>query len=94
MLISDLIEGGNKAQLYQRVASIAGSGVNMITLLALDDSGTPRFDHDVAATFTSFGVPSFACTPDLFPDLMASAIQRRDITQWAATQGITVERGK
>lgn len=94
VLISDLIEGGNKAQLYQRVASIAGSGVNMITLLALDDSGAPCFDHEVAGTFTSLGVPSFACTPDLFPDLMASAIQRRDIGQWAATQGIKVERGE
>lgn len=94
VLISDLIEGGNKAQLYQRVASIAGSGVNMITLLALDDSGAPCFDHEVASTFTSLGVPSFACTPDLFPDLMANAIQRRDIAQWAATQGIKVERGE
>ena len=45
-------------------------------------------------TFTSLGVPSFACTPDLFPDLMAAAIQRRDITQWAAAQGIKVERSR
>ena len=94
VLISDLIEGGNKSQLYQCVASIAGSGVNMITLLALDDSGAPCFDHEVASTFTSLGVPSFACTPDFFPDLMASAIQRRDIGQWAAAQGIKVERGQ
>jgi hypothetical protein len=34
VLISDLIEGGSKAELYKRVASVAGSGVNMITLLA------------------------------------------------------------
>jgi Mg-chelatase subunit ChlD len=94
VLISDLIEGGSKAQLYQRVASIAASGVNMITLLALDDSGAPCFDHEVAGTFTALGVPSFACTPDLFPDLMANALQRRDINQWAATQGIKVERGE
>jgi Mg-chelatase subunit ChlD len=93
VLISDLIEGGNKTQLYQRVASIAGSGVNMITLLALDDRGGPCFDHEVAGNFTALGVPSFACTPDLFPDLMAHAIQRRDIGQWAATQGIKVEQG-
>lgn len=94
VLISDLIEGGNKEQLYKRVASISSSGVRMITLLALDDSGAPCFDHGVAGTFTSLGVPSFACTPDLFPDLMANAIQRRDISQWAATQGIKVERGR
>jgi hypothetical protein len=29
-------------------------------------------------------IPSFACTPQLFPDLMAAAINRRDINQWAA----------
>jgi hypothetical protein len=92
VLISDLIEGGDKAQLFKRVASITASGVNMITLLALDDSGAPCFDHEVAANFTALGSPAFACTPDLFPDLMANAIQRRDITQWAATQGIKVER--
>jgi len=94
VLISDLIEGGNKEQLYQRVASIVASGVNMVTLLALDDSGTPCFDHGVAGSFTSLGAPAFACTPDVFPDLMASAIQRRDINRWAATQGIKVERGE
>jgi hypothetical protein len=66
----------------------------MITLLALDDSGAPCFDHEVAGAFTALGVPAFACTPDLFPDLMATAIQRRDIGQWAATQGIKVERGE
>ena len=92
VLISDLIEGGSKTQLYQRVASIAGSGARMIALLALDESGAPHYDHEVAATFTALGVPSFACTPDLFPDLMAAAIQKRDISQWAALQGITVER--
>ena len=94
ILISDLIEGGNKASLYQRVASIAASGARMITLLALDDSGAPCYDHEVAGVFTSLGVPSFACTPDLFPDLMAHAIQRRDIDQWAALQGIKVERNE
>ena len=94
ILISDLIEGGRKDQLYQRVASIVASGARMITLLALDDSGAPSYDHEVAATFTGLGVPSFACTPDLFPDLMAAAIQRRDITQWAATQDIKVERSR
>lgn len=54
----------------------------------------PCFNHEVAGTFTSLGVPSFACTPDLFPDLMANAIQRRDIGQWAATQEIKIERSE
>jgi hypothetical protein len=28
-------------------------------------------------------VPAFACTPDAFPDLMAAAIERRDLTAFA-----------
>ena len=34
------------------------------------------------------GAPAFACTPELFPDLMAAAIERRDLGQWAAARGI------
>ena len=36
------------------------------------------------------GVPAFACTADLFPDLMATAIKRGTIAAWAASQGIAV----
>jgi hypothetical protein len=38
----------------------------------------------MAAAFAALGVPAFACTPDLFPDLMAAAIERRDLAGWAA----------
>jgi hypothetical protein len=33
-------------------------------------------------------VPAFACTPDKFPDLMATAIEKRDINAWAAANDI------
>jgi hypothetical protein len=46
------------------------------------------YDHDLAAKLAALGAPSFACTPDRFPELMAAAINRQDIAQWAATQGI------
>jgi hypothetical protein len=32
------------------------------------------------------GVPAFACTPDSFGDLMAAAIERHDLTEWAQRQ--------
>ncbi len=88
VLISDLYEGGNQPALLQRVASLVAAGVQMITLLALSDQGAPAFDHQNAAAFASLGAPAFACTPDQFPDLMAAAISRADIGQWAATQDI------
>ena len=88
VLISDLYEGGNRDEMLKRVASLVGSGVNVITLLALNDQGAPSFDHRNAATFATMGVPSFACTPDQFPGLMAAAIARQDISQWAAKEEI------
>ena len=92
ILISDLYEGGSRDGLLKRASALAASGVQMITLLALDDQGAPSFEHGIASALAGYGVPSFACTPDLFPDLMAAAIQRRDLAQWAAAQGIVIAR--
>ncbi|CAG0935850.1 hypothetical protein TFLX_04700 [Thermoflexales bacterium] len=94
ILISDLYEGGNREEMLKRAAALVGSGVNMIALLALSDDGAPSFDHATAATLSALGIPAFACTPDQFPDLMAAAIGRRDVNQWAAAQGIVTARDR
>ena len=88
VLISDLYEGGVEANLLRRAAELVDSGVQFITLLALSDEGAPAYDHALAAKLAALGVPSFACTPDAFPQLMAAAIRRDDINAWAATQGL------
>jgi Mg-chelatase subunit ChlD len=88
VLISDLYEGGIAEEMLRRAASIVGSGSTMIALLALSDSGHPSFDSSHAAALAGIGVPAFACTPDLFPDLMAAAIERRDVGEWAASHDI------
>jgi Mg-chelatase subunit ChlD len=88
VLISDLYEGGVEANLLRRALELVDSGVQFITLLALSDEGAPAYDHSLAAKLAALGVPSFACTPDAFPSLMAAAIRRDDISSWAATQGI------
>jgi hypothetical protein len=89
--------------MLKRVATLVGSGVQVIALLALNDEGTPCYDHRNAKALASMGVPTFSCTPDLFmgvptfsctpdlfPDLMAAAIARQDLRQWAATQEIAI----
>ena len=88
VLISDLYEGGIADEMLRRAAEIVTSGATMIALLALSDSGTPSYDAAHAAALAAIGVPAFACTPDLFPDLMAAAIERRDISAWAAANDI------
>ena len=93
LLISDLYEGGNQQEMLKRAASLVAAGVQMIALLALSDDGKPTYDHNVARAFAEMGISSFACTPDLFPDLMAAAINREDIASWAAARDI-VTAGK
>lgn len=92
VLISDLYEGGNRQEMLKRAASLVELGVQVIALLALNDDGAPSYDHSVAEAFAGMGIPSFACTPDLFPDLMAAAINRTDMRQWAAKHDIVTAR--
>jgi Mg-chelatase subunit ChlD len=88
VLISDLFEGGVEAGLLKRAAELVESGVQFVALLALSDEGAPSYDHQLAAKLAALGVPSFACTPDAFPGLMAAAIRRDDIGAWASGQGL------
>jgi uncharacterized protein with von Willebrand factor type A (vWA) domain len=88
VLISDLFEGGVQEELLRRSSALVESGVQMVALLALSDQGAPVYDHDNAAALHRLGVPAFACTPDLFPDLMAAAIEKRDLATWAHSQNI------
>ena len=90
VLISDLFEGGDEQALVARIKSIVDSGVTLVVLLALSDDGAPSYDHDLAATCAALGAPAFACTPDRFPDLLASAIRREDLAAWAERHDLQV----
>lgn len=79
VLISDLYEGGIRDEMLKRVAAMKASGVQFVTLLALSDEGAPAYDRDHAAALAALGAPAFACTPDLFPDVMAAAIEKRPL---------------
>jgi len=93
VLITDLYEGGDAQSMLARVAALKQSGVNVIVLLALSDDGHPGYDSNHAEKIAAMGCPVFACTPDQFPDLMATALMRQDIQQWAAAQDIALVRG-
>ncbi len=88
VLISDLFEGGVRDELLHRAAAFTEGGVQVVALLALSDDGAPAFDHANAAALADLGVPAFACTPDLFPELMAAAISGRDLGEWASGAGV------
>ncbi|MFE0819574.1 vWA domain-containing protein [Streptomyces sp. NPDC058847] len=79
VLISDLHEGGIRNEMLKRVAAMKAAGVRFVTLLALSDEGAPAYDREHAAALAELGAPAFACTPDLFPEVMAAAIEQRTL---------------
>ena len=93
VLISDLYEGGVERDLLRRAADLVAAGVQVIVLLALNDEGVPSYDRRIAGLLSGLGIPAFACTPDMFPSLMAAAIKREDVGLWAAQAGFVTERG-
>jgi len=94
VLVTDLYEGGDADEMIRRAAALVASGVRMVCLLALSDSGAPVSDARNAARLAALGVPTFAGTPDLFPERRANALQKRDLGAWAAKAGIAVARAE
>ena len=92
VLVTDLFEGGDPKKMIQRAAGLVQAGVNVVCLLALNDKGAPAYHGGHAEELAALGIPSFACTPELFPDLMSAALQRRDLARWAARQQIATAR--
>ena len=93
VLITDLYEGGDAKSMLARAAAIKDSGVNLIVLLALSDSGHPAYDAKHAEAIASLGCPVFACTPDQFPAMMSFALTGKDLRSWAAEEDVAVIRG-
>lgn len=79
VLLTDLYEGGNEAQLVRRLNDMVESGVRAICLLALSDSGTPYFDDRLARKLAGLGIPCFGCTPQKLPELLEGALRGDDL---------------
>ncbi|MCA9040351.1 MAG: VWA domain-containing protein [Planctomycetaceae bacterium] len=79
ILITDLFEGGNQAQLVRRLEAMVGSGVRVICLLALSDSGVPSYDENLARKLAQIGIPCFGCTPQKLPELLEGALRGQDL---------------
>lgn len=84
VLVTDLYEGGDPREMRKKFVSLVNSGVQLIVLPALNDDGAPSYDKNHAEFLANIGVPTFACTPDMFPDLMAAALSKQDIGMWVS----------
>lgn len=91
VLISDLFEGGSESAMLQKINSIKSSGVQFISLLALNDEGAPAYSKTAATHLAELDIPAFACTPNLFPDLMATAINKGNLRQWLAANEVAAK---
>lgn len=78
-LITDLEEGGNRAALLRRLEEMKGDGVTVVCLLALADGGRPYYDAQMAKKVADLGIPCFACSPQLFPQLLSRAMAGQDL---------------
>ncbi len=83
IMITDLYEGGNEAQLVRRLKEMRESGVRVLCLLALSDSGVPEFDNRLAKKLSGLGIPCFGCTPNKLPELVEGALRGDDLTALA-----------
>jgi len=84
ILITDLFEGGNQAQLVRRLGDMVESGVRVLCLLALCDSGVPSYDENLARKLAELGIPCFGCTPQKLPELLEGALRGADLKALAA----------
>lgn len=79
ILLSDLYEGVNQIEVLKRMQKIKASGATAIVLLSLNDEGKPNFNQYLASQLRNMEIPCFACTPDIFPELMAACIEKRNL---------------
>lgn len=78
-LVTDLYEGGNRAGLIRRLGELKESGVNVVVLLAISDSGSPCYDSGLAGKVADLDIPCFACPPEKLPELLELALKRRSL---------------
>ena len=83
ILITDLYEGGNRSELVRRMEDLIDSGVRVMVMLALSDSGVPTYDEGLAKTLRNLDIPCFGCTPGLLPEFLAGALKGADLMQLA-----------
>ncbi|MDE5569355.1 MAG: VWA domain-containing protein, partial [Ruminococcus sp.] len=78
-LVTDLYEGGNRNGLIRRLSELKSSGVNIIVLLAISDSGKPCYDENLAQKIAEFDIPCFACPPEKLPELLERALKHQSL---------------
>lgn len=75
VLVTDFEEGGDPRLLIARVKQLRGAGVRVFGLAALNESGRPSYDREIAAACTAAGADVAALTPRKLAEWVAKALQ-------------------
>ena len=75
VLVSDLCEGGSRANLYGICHDIIESGAKLIALTSLDDHSVPVYDRETAQHLADLGAYVGAMTPTKLADFMAEVMR-------------------
>ena len=78
-LVSDLEEYGNRAAFVRRMEELKTSGVTVVCLLAIADKGKPYYDAQMAQKIAGLGIPCFACSPEMLPELLEKAFRGQEL---------------
>lgn len=84
---------GSGATPYRVVVSEADAGYKCTCPSRKFPCKQPSYDAQHAGAIASLGCPVFACTPDQFPSMMASALTGKDLQSWAAEADVALIRG-
>ena len=82
-LVTDLYENGNRAGLLKRLEELKESGVTVVVLLAISDSGKPVYDHQMAERIAAMDIPCFGCPPEKLPELLECVLKHRGLDTFA-----------
>ena len=84
ILLADLYDTSpNESSLVKKMEHLLQSGLKAVTLLAISDHGKPSYNANLADKLAKLGMPSFGCTPDHLPDLLAAVLKGQDLKQFA-----------
>jgi len=75
LLITDLYEGGNAADLLQQLGALKEARTQVMCVLAVNDGGTASFDRDMARKVANLEIPTFAATPNKLVDAVERALR-------------------
>lgn len=80
ILLADLHDTSpNTPRFLKKMEHLLESGIKAVTLLAITDQGKPSYNESLANKLATLGMPSFACTPNHLPQLLAAVLRGSDL---------------